>query len=122
MFVRCIVERVEETVGSGIERVAKLANIETRSSADSAIQRWMDKYGAQFDLNGDRGKIRFDTVLSKLKTDPEPTLREVLQKGLDAWCRAGRDVLDFVELEFEARKIRGRNRDDGLVRREQIDW
>ncbi|WP_256288783.1 hypothetical protein [Halobellus inordinatus] len=122
--ITAIVERVENFVGSGIERVAKLANVETRSAADSAIQRWMDKYGVEFErrTDQDRGKIRFDTVLSELKSDPEPTLHEVLEEGLDAWCRAGRDLIDFVDLEFQAREVRGRDRDGGLVKRENITW
>lgn len=120
--ITAIVERVEDFVGDSVERVAKLANVETRSAADSAIQQWMDKYGAEFDLDEDGGTIRFGTVLSELKSAPEPHLEDVLQEGLDAWCRAGRDLLDFVELEYEAREIRGRNRDDGLVRREEITW
>jgi hypothetical protein len=118
-----IVERVESFVESGVEAVARLANVETRSAADSAIQRWMAKYGAEL-LEGsdERGKIRLDTVLADAKSYGAPEIEEVLQEGLDAWCRTGRDPLSFVEMHYEAREIIGRSREGGLVRRENITW
>lgn len=121
--ITAVVERVESFVEEGIEAVARLANVETRSSADSAIQRWISKYGVSFDdRDDDRGKIRIDVVLADVKSYGKPAVEDVLQEGLDAWCRTGRDVRDFVELEYEAKDIIGRHRSGGLVRREAITW
>jgi hypothetical protein len=118
------VERVENFVADGINAIARLANVETRSSADSAIQRWMDKYGVEFQeaaCEADRGTLRFDTVLAIVTSFGAPDYQEVLKEGLDAWISAGRDPKAFTNLRFEAREILGRSRNDGLVRRE-IHW
>ena len=48
----------------------------------------MDKYGAEFDLDGDGGKIRFDTVRSSRKFDFEPLL------GSSVWCQLDPEDID----------------------------
>jgi hypothetical protein len=114
-----IVERVESFVGDGIESVARLAGVETRSAADSAIQRWMDTYGASFDHDDET--IRFDTLLSELRSGPGTYLYDVLEEGLLAWKRAGRDAAIFANLAFEADEIIGRASPSGTVGSE-ITW
>jgi hypothetical protein len=119
-----IVERIEDFVIDGIDAVARLANIETRSSADSAMQRWMSKYGAEFEettSEDDRGTLRFDTVLATVSSLGAPDYQEVLKEGLSAWMDVGRDPATFAELRFEAEKILGQPRDDGFVGR-TITW
>lgn len=119
-----IVERIEKFVADGVDAVARLANVETRSSADSAIQRWMSKYGAEFEeatREGDRGTLRFDSVLATVSSLGAPDYQEALEEGLDAWISAGRRPKTFANLRFEAREILGQQRDDGIVSR-AIDW
>lgn len=120
--ITAIVERIESFVEDGISAVARLANVETRSSADSAIQRWMSKYGASFEnVDEDGGKLRFDTVLAEVKSYGAPVIDDVLEEGLTAWKRAGRNPRVFAELRFAAKEIIGRGRNDGIVGRE-ITW
>ncbi|MFD1634619.1 hypothetical protein ACOZ4L_02670 [Haloplanus ruber] len=119
-----IVERIENFVADGVDAVARLASVETRSSADSAIQRWMSKYGADFkeaDREGDCGTLRFDTVLATVSSLGAPDYQEVLEEGLSAWMDAGRDPAAFAQLRFEAEEILGQQRDDGFVGR-TITW
>lgn len=98
-----MVNRLDELKESTAERVAELANIELRSSADSAIEKWMAKYGAELvDFDGDGGTIRFDTLLTTVKTHSEPYLESVIQEGMDAWESTGRDWRTFADLRIDA--------------------
>lgn len=120
--ITAIVERLEDFVADGVNAVARLAGVETRSSADSALQRWMDTYGVEFEraADDDQGTLRIDTVLSSVKSHSVPHFRDVLRKGLDAWRRAGRDPAVFAQCSFEAREIYLRD-DFGEVANE-ITW
>jgi len=98
-----MVDRLDELKESTADRVAELANIELRSSADSAVEKWMAKYGADLvDFDGDGGTIRFDTLLSRLRSASEPHIETVLQEGLDAWESTGRDWRVFASLRVDA--------------------
>jgi hypothetical protein len=120
--ITAIVERIEDFVADGVEAVARLAGVETRSAADSAIQRWMHKYGAAFEEADDgRGTLRFDTVLATVQSYGAPAIEDVLQEGLSAWMDAGRDPATFAELRYEAEEVLGQQRDDGFVGR-TITW
>jgi hypothetical protein len=106
--IQGIADMVEDVLGDGVEAVARLANVETRSSADSAFQRWMDKYGVSLEeISEEGGKIRFDTVMSTLASSDVPTLEDVLQEGLDAWTRTGRDASVFARLRYEVKNLDG---------------
>ncbi|MFC6826854.1 hypothetical protein [Halopelagius fulvigenes] len=120
--ITAIVERVESFVEEGVNAVARLANVETRSAADSAIQRWMNKYGASFEeIDEDGGKIRFDTVMSTLASSKVPTLEDVLQEGFDAWCNAGRDPAVFTCLSYVVKNLDGTANVGGSVGK-KITW
>lgn len=120
--ITAIVERIEDFVADGVEAVARLAGVETRSAADSAIQQWMHKYGAAFeDGDGDSGTLRFDTVLATAKSYGAPKIDDVLREGLEAWMDAGRDPAAFADLRYEAEDVIGQRRDDGFVGR-TITW
>jgi len=100
-----MVERLDELKESTADRVAQLANIELRSRADSALEKWMAKYGAELvdvDTSEMTGTVRFDTMLSEVIWDNNPTVKEVLQEGLDVWVSTGRDPLLFKEFRFDA--------------------
>jgi len=116
--VAAMVDRLNEVLASTADRVAELCDIELRSSADSAFQRWLSKYGVaveELDKEALSGTIRIDTVLSTFRSTAEPRLRDVLQKGLDAWTSTGRDPRLFKNLEFVAKEIDGAD-DRGRVR------
>ncbi|GAB7011759.1 hypothetical protein JCM18549_27640 [Halolamina salina] len=104
--IASVVDRLEEHVVNAGNRVAKLARLETRSAADSAFSKWMDKYGARFvrdDGDGDDGGVlRFDMVLSEMKSLDAPYVDDILREGREAWTSAGRDVSEFAQLRYEA--------------------
>ncbi|MFA9517570.1 hypothetical protein ACERIT_10195 [Halopenitus sp. H-Gu1] len=117
-----MVDRLEELKESTAERVAELANVDLRSRADSALEKWMARYGATLvDVDGDERTLRFDTLLSKLKCVDEPRVEDVLQEGLEAWISTGRDRLQFLELRVDA-KIRGQRDLGGVPVGSIIDW
>jgi len=98
-----MVDRLDELKESTADRVAELANIELRSSADSAVEKWMAKYGAELvDFDGDGGTLRFDTLLTRLKSADEPNLWQTLQEGMDAWESTGRNWQKFARLRVDA--------------------
>ena len=100
-----MVERLDKLKESTAERVAELANIDLRSRADSALEKWMAKYGANLidvDTSSMTGTVRFDAMLSTIKSDNNPHLKQVLEEGLEAWISTGRDPLPFKEFRFEA--------------------
>lgn len=98
-----MVERLDELKESTAERVAELANIDLRSRADSAIEKWMAKYGAELvDFDGEGGTIRFDTLMQwRTSSFSLPQLEEVLQEGMDAWEFVGRDWKVFADLRVD---------------------
>lgn len=100
-----MVERLNELKQSTAKRVAELANIDLRSRADSALEKWMAKYGANLvdiDTSSMTGTVRFDTMLSRVKSDDNPQLEQVLEEGLEAWKSPDRDPLLFKEFRFKA--------------------
>jgi hypothetical protein len=117
--ITAVVQRVEDLVGEGIEAVARLAGAGQRAVEDSALQRWMDRFGVEFDLDDET--IRIDTLLSEIKSGPGAEVSHVLQRGLDAWTAAGRDPLAFVECEFAAEFV-DRGGSSWPIRGEKITW
>ena len=98
-----MVNRLDELKESTAERVAELANVDLRSRADSALEKWAAKYGAELvDMDGEGGTIRFDTLLSELRSVAEPNVERVLQEGIDAWTSTGRNRSRFCELRVDA--------------------
>lgn len=98
-----MINRLDKLTESTVDRVAHLANIELRSSADSAIEMWMAKYGAHLvEFDGDDGTVRFDTLLTTVKSQSEPYLESVLQEGMEAWESTGRDWQTFANLRVDA--------------------
>jgi hypothetical protein len=113
--VSALVESLESFAESTASAVARLCKVETRSAADSALQRWMHKYGVELvqQAAGDaEGTLRFDTVMSMLRSSDVPHLEEVLQEGLEAWTKTGRDATRFRSLHYET-DVRGGSKYDG---------
>ncbi|MGM0590618.1 MAG: hypothetical protein ACQETI_03135 [Halobacteriota archaeon] len=112
-----IATEVGDHVMSATTRLARLCRVETRSAADSALSRWMTRYGVDFDLDelGGRNRLRIDTVLSVYKSSSRPTLEDVLRTGLDAWTSTGRKADEFLDLLYDAKAVQGGD-DVGSVR------
>lgn len=117
-----MVDRFEELTNNTVDAVAELANIDLRSRADSAVEKWMAKYGADLvDVDADGGTLRFDAVLSELRSLQEPRVQEVLSEGLEAWASTGRDRLQFLELRVEA-EVRNERNLEGVPVGSIIGW
>lgn len=99
--IRAIVQSAEHAIESAADRAAKLFDIDVNQSSNSAISRWLAEYGAEFippDDPDDRGKVRIDTVMSELKSRPQPYLPEALDYLVHAWIADGRRRVDVEEL------------------------
>lgn len=91
--VRAIFESVEHQIETAADRVAEIVDQDVRQSASSAFDRWLAKYGAEFEApetEGERPVVRIDTVLSRLKFSDHPMLEDVLDEMGTAWKRDGR--------------------------------
>nr|WP_158056024.1 MarR family transcriptional regulator [Halorussus halophilus] len=88
-----IVEQTEHQIENAADRAAKILNLNIRDAASSAWQLWCNKYAARLTDVPDDGKmtLRIDTVLSKLKSAPQPYVDDVLDEGLMAWRKQGRN-------------------------------
>ena len=98
--LRAVVEAVEDGIESAADRAAQLLDYDVRQSASSAFDRWLAKYGAEFEApehEGDRPVVRIDTVLSEFKSSANPRVSEVLDEMLTAWQRDGRDIEDLLD-------------------------
>lgn len=93
-----IVDSLEKQVRSAGQRIAEIVDLERRQSADSALERWLRKYGAQFIESSGETRPRIDTVLSELRSRSEPLVGTVLEAGLDAWSAGGRDPKRFLDM------------------------
>ena len=105
-----IVERTELKISNAADRVANLLNIETRGAASSAWDKFCTKYAAKIIgqvEDGDGQTLRIDTLLSKLRSTPEPLLSDVLHEALDAWHAVSRDVQDLRRLKLQWRNESG---------------
>lgn len=104
--IRAIVQSAEYAIESAADRAAHLFDVEVNQRSNSAISRWMAHYGAEFepDAHDGRGKIRIDTIMSELKSRPQPYLPEALQFFYHAWISDGRrnfnpdDIIVDVQL------------------------
>ena len=95
--VTAIAQQAENAVKTGAERICHLVN--RHNDADgSALQRWLNKYAADIDLEED--KIRVDTLLSKVSGYDEPRVEEVVEELRTAWQRAGRDLREIDQMVF----------------------
>jgi len=116
-----LVDRLDEIVGDTAERVAQLANVDLRSRAGSALEKWMAKYGVELrDTEDGDATIRIDTALSAFKHTSNPTLEEVLEEGIEAWTNSGRDPQQFLRLNYEVADMdghgyRGSSLDHGTI-------
>lgn len=93
--VRAIFESVEHQIETAADRVAEIVDQDVRQSASAAFDRWLAKYGAEFEppeSEGERPVVRIDTVLSRFKFTQHPMLETVLDEMGTAWQQDGRSV------------------------------
>jgi len=103
--VRTLFDSVQDHLESAADRVASLVDMDARQSASSAFDRWLKKYGAEFDApagDDDSPTIRIDTVLSRNKSTSQPMLSDAIDEMLSAWDRDGRDVRDLRDAIVKA--------------------
>ena len=105
-----VVERMEHQIGNAADCVANLLNIEIRSGASSAWDKFCNRHAAKIigqvdEVDGQT--LRIDTLLSRLRSAPEPLLSDVLHDALDAWNADGRDVLYLQNLRLKWRNESG---------------
>lgn len=107
-----MVDRFQELTSNTADRVAELANVELRSRAGSAWEKWAAKYGAElidFDQADRTGTIRFDTILSAIKSRPEPNVGRAVREGKEAWIKSGRSGAIFDRFRIEAGLVDNRD-------------
>lgn len=106
--VAAIADHLGDIVRRTADRIAALCDVDIRGVGDSALEKWLAKYGGEFrDLTGDRdGVIRIDTVLSAVEVSQAyDYIDDVLEAGLDAWLKAGRPREEFLELRYDVRDL-----------------
>jgi hypothetical protein len=104
-----MIDRLEELKNDTADRVAQLANVELRSRAGSAFEKWCAKYGAELvDYDGENdGTIRIDTLLTEFRSFHEPHVESVMLEGKDAWKESGRAGGIFERFDVEADLLEG---------------
>jgi len=103
--VRAIVESAEAKIDNAATRAAELVDMDVRQSASSAFDRWLAKYGAEFnapDTEGGRSTVRIDTVLGIAKSSSYPHPEDVVDELKTAWSRDGRDIKRLADVRIEA--------------------
>jgi len=108
--IRGVVESAEKAVESAADRAARLFDIDLNQQSNSAFDRWLAEYGAEFIPpadDDDRGKIRIDTVMADIKSSSHPYLPEVMDYLVHAWITDGRRVVDIEEMLVEVEMRNG---------------
>lgn len=96
--IAAIVESTEYQIENAADRAATILNLETRQAASSAWQKWCTTYAGKIVevTKGGHHTLRIDTILSRLKSTPQPRIQDVLQEAIDAWRKDGRDPLELL--------------------------
>ncbi|WP_181685836.1 DUF7845 domain-containing protein [Halorhabdus salina] len=103
--VRAIADEISDVVESGAKRASNLVQREIRGSASSAFDKFLAKYGAEFERPDDGdGKpvVRIDTVLSWFKRSSRPRVEAVVDELLQAWHQDGYDVQEIGDARIVA--------------------
>ncbi|WP_435360388.1 DNA-binding protein [Haloarchaeobius sp. DFWS5] len=95
--LKAILESAEHHVKSAADRAAKILGMDARQASSSAFQLWMNKYGAEVEVDDDGSvqTVRIDTMLSQFKSTNNPRIDDVLAEGRKAWHKSGYDVVDL---------------------------
>lgn len=108
---RAMLEQWEEFKHHTIDKAERLLDVEIRSKSNSAFERWLAEYGAEFvdparrDDGGGRPVVRIDTMLSRLKSYDDPFPAEVVREMVQAWTDDLRDADDirYAQIEYRSR-------------------
>ncbi|WP_276259917.1 hypothetical protein [Haloglomus litoreum] len=98
--IRGIVESTEHHIRNAADRASQLVTMNQQRAESSAFQQWLNEYAVEVLQRKDDGRVRvrIDTVLSDLKADHYPTIREALLEGYSAWVQDGHDAAAFREM------------------------
>lgn len=103
--VTALIQRVEDTKATVLSQAERLLDVEIRSNSNSAFERWLAQYGAEFvgaDVDGGgQPVVRIDTVLTKLKSVDRPHVRDVLREMVAAWRDDYRDPQTILDARVE---------------------
>jgi hypothetical protein len=93
-----LVESTEYQIENAADRAAAILNLETRQAASSAWEKWCTKYAGKIVEVTEEGHhtLRIDTVLSRLKSSPNPRVQDVLREAVNAWRKDGRDPIELL--------------------------
>lgn len=109
--IRGIVESAEYAIENAADRAAALFDIDVNQSANSAVSRWLAEYGAEFvppEDTDNRPTVRIGTIMSELKSRPEPYLEDVLDYLVHAWMTDGRRRVDITDAIVEVELANGK--------------
>lgn len=109
--IRGIIEQTESLLESTADRVAQLFDLDVNQSSNSVVDRWLAEYGAEIippDSEDDRPTVRFDTLMSELKSRREPYLPDALDELYHAWVSDGRQRFDVNELLVDVKLASGK--------------
>lgn len=104
--IREIVQVASDNINNLGHAAAKVLDMDpqTLKEKGSAFQSWLNRYAAEITEDShEQLKIKIHTTLSRHDRGADPFIKKVLEYGLTAWVRAGRDGPRFenaiVELD-----------------------
>ncbi len=105
--IEALIQRVDDVKQTVTSQAERLLDVEIRSKSNSAFQRWLARYGAEFvDASATESGspvIRIDTALTRLKHVDHPHLVDVIQDMVSAWREDHRDDRLIQDARVNAR-------------------
>lgn len=98
--IRAIVQSAEHHIKNAADRASQLVTMYQQRAESSSFQQWLNEYAVEVMQRENEGRVRvrIDTVLSDLKADHYPTIREALLEGHSAWVQDGHDAAEFQQM------------------------
>jgi predicted transcriptional regulator len=97
--IRGIVDTIDRQIEEAANRVGRVYDQARAHSTDSALGKWLARYDAELELDGERPTVRIDTCLSKMRSVPEPRLQDVIREFKQSWISDNRNRLhSFADL------------------------
>lgn len=98
--IRAIIESAEHRIRNAADRASQLVTMDRQCAESSAFQQWLTEYAVGVMQRKDEGRVRvrISTILSGLKTDHYPTIRQALLEGYSAWVQDGHDAAEFQQM------------------------
>lgn len=96
--IRAIIESAEHRIRNAADRASQLVTMDRQCAESSAFQQWLTEDAVGVMQRKDEGRVRISTILSGLKTDHYPTIRQALLEGYSAWVQDGHDAAEFQQM------------------------